>query len=78
MTISATTPEQISAFAAITLAHALKLYARTGMKVNRAYTPANMMRTASAWTGQSFKARDYMAAANALLALAGRPPFDAR
>jgi hypothetical protein len=77
MTISATTPEQVNAFAAVTLAHALKLYAKTGMKVNRAYTPANMMKTATAWTGQTFKARDYMAAANALMVLAGRPPFTA-
>lgn len=72
---SFTAPEQISAYQCITIAAALRLYARTGMKVNRAYTPAAMMRAASTFTGMKFRARDYMAAANALRALAGAEPY---
>lgn len=72
---SFTTPEQVNAFQCIAIAAALRLYARTGMKVNRDYTPSAMMRTASAFTGQKFKPRDYMAAANALRVLAGSEPY---
>lgn len=61
------TPEQ---FRAITLAHALRLYARTGMKANRAYNPFAMLATASQITGQSFPSRAYLEAADALVAWA--------
>lgn len=72
---SFTTPEQISAYQCLAIAGALRLYAQTGMKVNRAYTPSAMMRAASTFTGQKFKARDYMTAANALRVLAGAEPY---
>ena len=60
------TGDQVSVFAMITLKSALSLYAKTGMKVNRAYTPTAMMRTASRMTGRTFKARDYAGAIAAL------------
>jgi hypothetical protein len=42
------------------------------MKVNRAYTPSNMLATASHLTGQKFKRGEYIKAAEALDALAAR------
>ena len=60
------TGDQVSVFAMITLKSALSLYAKTGMRVNRAYTPTAMMRTASRMTGRTFKARDYAGAIAAL------------
>ena len=51
---------------AIAIAKALELYANTGMRVNRAYTPAAMMRAAREITGLTFKPRAYLSAASAL------------
>lgn len=56
----------VDVFAMAAIATALRLYARTGLKANRAYTPTNMMRAAAHHTGQTFKARDYEGAAAAL------------
>ena len=56
----------VQVFRAKTLATALKLYAKTGMKVNRAYTPTNMLATATAITGTKFKRGQYTEAATAL------------
>lgn len=56
----------INAYVALTVASALKLYARTGIKANRAYTPKNMMAVATKVTGKKFAARDYMGAHDAL------------
>lgn len=60
------TGDQVGVFAMITLKSALSLYAKTGMKANRAYTPTAMMRTASRMTGRTFKTRDYAGAIAAL------------
>ncbi len=56
----------VAVYQAMTLKHALKLYAKTGIKANRAYTPSAMMRLASGITGKRFKARDYIGAIAAL------------
>ena len=48
------------------IAAALRLFAKSGLKVNRNYTPNAMMRAATHLTGQRFKARDYVGAADAL------------
>lgn len=66
MTASVFTGPTVNAYVALTVARALDLYAKTGMKVNRAYTPKNMMATATKLTGQKFKARDYAGASKAL------------
>lgn len=58
--------EQVNVFRAIAIKHALLLYARTGMKANRMYTPKNMIAAASQITGQKFKPRDYVGAANGI------------
>lgn len=56
----------VDVFRAKTLASALRLYAKTGMKVNRAYTPTNMLATASSITGKKFKRGQFEQAAEAL------------
>lgn len=48
------------------IAKALRFYSVTGMKVNRLYTPKNMIAKAEELTGQKFKKRDYVRAAMAL------------
>ena len=53
-------------YQALALKHALKLYARTGIKANRAYTPTAMLTTASRITGRRFTRRDYNGAIHAL------------
>lgn len=37
------------------MTNAIRLYLRTGMKANRAYTPASMLATAGIITGHSYK-----------------------
>lgn len=48
-------PSRLSAIAA---KHGLKAI-KLGMRLNRAYTPANCRRAAEQFTGRKFKARDY-------------------
>lgn len=50
----------------LVLAAALRLYAKTGIKANRSYTPKAMMAMAERLTGQRFAPRDYLGAAEAL------------
>lgn len=57
-------------FQARALEIALRLYSRTRVRVNRAYTPSGMMATASRITGKKFKAKAYIQAADALAAWA--------
>jgi len=58
--------EAVDVFAMAAIASALRLYAETGLKVNSAYTPRNMIAAATRYTGIQFKARDYLGAAAAL------------
>lgn len=55
-----------SVYQAVVLARGLRLYAKHGIKPNSQWTPKNMMATAQQITGQSFKPRQYLAAALAL------------
>jgi hypothetical protein len=66
------TGKGIEVYRALVVANALRLYARTGLKVNRAYTPTAMLRTASIMTGRKFKRGQYLEAADALEAEATR------
>lgn len=61
--------QAVSVFQCLTIASGLDMYRKHKMMPNRHYTPKNMM-AASRITGQTFKARDYEGAANALRALA--------
>ena len=54
------------AFQAIAIAHALKFYAKTGMKVNRMYTPTAMLKVATSITGKSYKRGAYAEAGDDL------------
>ena len=59
-------PAAVGVFRAITIKHAIRFYAKTGMKVNRAYTPSAMLRAAGEITGKTFKRGAYTEAADAL------------
>lgn len=50
-------------YQALAIKHALNLYARTGRRANRAYTPKAMLATASAITGHVYRRGQYAAAA---------------
>jgi len=63
-------PLGVNIYRATVIASALKLYANTGMKANRAYTPSNMLAAATEITGIKFKRGEYLKAAEALKAWA--------
>ena len=59
----------VSVYGMAVLASALRLYAGTGMRVNRAYTPTAMMRAGRAYLAEKAEgiaARDYRGMADAL------------
>lgn len=61
------TQDGIRRWQILSLQKGLELYAKTGMKATRQYTPANMMKAVKAWLPNSaFKPRDYLGAAAAL------------
>lgn len=59
-------PEAVDVLAAASVASALRLYAKTKMKVNGGYTPAAMLAFVARTTGQTFKRGQYAEAAEAL------------
>lgn len=61
-------PGAVNVYVMAALASGLRLYAKTGMKPNRAWTPTAMMRAAAHHTGMTFKKRDYLLAADVLSA----------
>lgn len=58
----------VNIFRAQVMASALRLYARTKMQVNRAYSPKNMMKAASQILKKEFSPRAYQQAADELTA----------
>jgi hypothetical protein len=68
MTVSFSGVRGVSTFQAIALKSGLSLFAKTGMRPNRMWTPSKMMALASHITGKTFKARDYNGAVAALAA----------
>ncbi len=56
-------PDAVALYRATVIASALRFYDRTGMKVNRAYTPSAMLRVATEITGKSYKRGQYLLAA---------------
>lgn len=64
-------------FQARVLASALRLYDKTGIKPNSAYTPGAMLATAGRLTGQTFKRGQYIQAAEALDQLLGTQKLSA-
>lgn len=63
-------PRAVDVYVATVLASGLRLYAKTGIKPGRSWTPKNMMAKAAEITGLTFKARAYNEAADALTATA--------
>jgi hypothetical protein len=59
-------------YQALLLASALNLYAKTGIRVNKSYTPTAMLRVANKLTGHNYRRGQYAAAATALRELADR------
>jgi hypothetical protein len=69
--VSFSGPRAVSVYQCLVVASALELYAKTGMKANRMYTPTNMLAVATKITGQTFKGKTkYTDAAAALRAVA--------
>lgn len=66
VSIDALSASPIRAVQARAVSRALRLYARTGMKTNRAYTPTAMLATARALTGVDIRRGQYERAAQAL------------
>lgn len=66
--IIADTPETIGRYQLIVVRQGLKA-CQIGLRLNRAYTPKNLMRIASQATGKKFGARDYQGAIDALTEL---------
>ena len=60
----------VNVFQVTALAMGLRLYAATGMKPNRAYTPTNMLKMATQFTGKTYKRGEFEKAAVDLLAYA--------
>ena len=60
------TGSDVDVFRACALASALKLYADTKMRVNRAYTPTRMLQAATAITGVPFRRGQYREAETVL------------
>jgi len=56
-------PTQIDAYRALVVAKGLEFWAKHKMRLNRAYTPSNLMAAASQITGKKYRARDYLVAA---------------
>jgi hypothetical protein len=73
-------PEMINVFQVMVTASAMKLYLKTGIRVNRAYTPTNMKAIATSFTGKGYaRSRKGMEEAltdlNEILVAVGRKPF---
>jgi len=56
--------KQVDLYRAVVIKHALNVYAKTGMKVNRAYTPTAMLKAAEGITGIKYKRGEYEKASN--------------
>lgn len=59
-------PDGVNLYRATALASGLRLYAATGMKPNRMWTPSNMLRAAGQLTGKAYKRGAYVEAADDL------------
>ncbi len=68
-----TTSIEPTKFQAIAIRQALILYAKTGIKANRAYTPTAMLAAAQRITGKTFRRGQYIQAAEAIAIHLGLP-----
>lgn len=72
MAISFSGENGMKVYTALVIASALDLYAKTGLRVNRAYTPTAMLAKANELTGHVYRRGQYAAAAAGLRELADR------
>lgn len=63
------TGADVNIFRGVVIASALRFYAMTGMRINRAYTPTAMLRAAAKIKGRKFKRGQYLEAADAITAV---------
>ena len=61
-------PDGVKLYQAIALKHGLKLYANTGMKPNRMWTPTAMLKLATSFTGKKYKRGEHAKAAQDMTA----------
>lgn len=66
MTVVFSGKEGVATYRAIAIKGALRMYAKTGLKANRAYTPTAMLAAATEITGKTFKRGQYEEAAAAI------------
>jgi hypothetical protein len=52
----------VKTYRATVIKHAIAFYVKTGMKINKAYTPTNMLRAAGEITGKTYKRGQYQKA----------------
>jgi hypothetical protein len=57
-------PDAVRLYQARAISAALRLYAKTGMKPNRAWTPSAMLKAATDITGNAYKRGQYLTAAD--------------
>jgi hypothetical protein len=62
----------VSVFQALSLASGMDLYAKTGMRPNRAWTPTAMLRTAGSMTDKTYKRGQYAQASADLRAMVSK------
>lgn len=56
-------PDAVALFRAATIASGLRLYAKTGMRPNRMWTPTAMLAAATGITGKKYRRGEYAKAA---------------
>jgi hypothetical protein len=57
-------PDAVALYRATALASGLRLYAKTGMQPNRAWTPTAMLKAATGITGKKYKRGEHAKAAD--------------
>ncbi len=62
--------EAVNVYACLAIAGGLRFYAKTGMRINRDYTPKNMLAFVERTTGRKFKRSQLVEAADFLTAFA--------
>lgn len=56
-------PDAVALFRATAIASGLRMYAKTGMRPNRTWTPTIMLKAATGITGKAYKRGEYAKAA---------------
>jgi hypothetical protein len=59
-------PDGVRLFQVMAISRGLRLYAETGMKPNRAWTPSAMLKAATSYTGKHYRRGEFIKAADDL------------